>query len=70
MLRLHISGSLNDDVVSFREDAIETVYCVSSGPMPYTVVVTDTGTAIKVVESVTEIENALQVWKEGGKKKP
>jgi len=69
VLRLHISGSLNDDIASIREDAVETVYSVSSSPCPYTVVVTDTGTAIKVTETVQEIEDAIQAGKESRKAK-
>lgn len=63
MLRLHISGALNEDSASVREDAVETIYAVSSGPQPYTVVVMDSGTTLNVKESVEEIENVLAAFK-------
>lgn len=59
MLRLHIANSLNDDEGSIREDAVETVYRVSSGAEPYTVVVMDSGEKLQVREKVGEIEDAI-----------
>jgi uncharacterized protein YlzI (FlbEa/FlbD family) len=59
VLRLHISGSLNDDIASVREDAVETIYTVSSGPEPYTVVVMGSGEKLQVKEKVGEIEDAI-----------
>jgi len=58
MLRLHLVA-LNDDLASVREDAVELLYAVSSGPAIYTVVVMDSGTSINVKESVEEIENGI-----------
>ena len=63
MLRLHISGSINDDVASVREDAIETLQRFSSSPEPYTLVVMDSGAQLGVKESVEEIENAIAAFK-------
>lgn len=62
MLRLHLVA-LNDDLTSVREDAVELLYAVSSGPQKYTVVVMDSGTSINVTESVETIENALNFLK-------
>lgn len=67
MLRLHQSGSLNNDTISVLEDKVESVYTVSSGAQIYSVVCMDSGAMFNVKESEEEIVRAIQTWKESSK---
>ena len=59
MLRLHLAGSANDDLVLIREDAIVGVSAITTGPVPYTGILLESGSQFMVREPIEEVENAI-----------
>ena len=67
MARFHIVGSPNDDECSVTEEKYESCYSVSSGPIPFTVIVMDSGYTYNVKETLEEVEHAIETWKASSK---
>ena len=66
MLKLTIFGSPNDDTLWIKADTIVECYTVSSGAVPFTVLVLDnSGGTLNVKESPEEVKNGIAAVSKG-----